>query len=209
MTTEINPTRSELLELKKKIELSQSGHALLKKKRDALILELFSAIKKAKNAREKLDREYEIAQEKIAISQAIDGIVKLKSVAFARTDSPYLTVKKQNIMGIEIPHISEVKAEKKIFERGYGIGSTSSRIDEACLFYEKIIEKIAIAAEFETIIKKILYEIEKTKRRVNALEYRIIPDLLENQKIIVTRLNERERENIFILKKVKKGIKRT
>ncbi len=201
---EVNPTRSELLELKRKIEFSQVGYDLLKKKRDALMLELFAAIKKAKDAREELDREYEIALEKIAVAQATDGIAKLKSSAFARTDTPDIIVEKQNIMGIEVPHISTVSVRKKLYERGYGIGNTSSRIDEASYHYEIVVEKIIIAAEFEAIIKRILTEIERTKRRVNALEHRIIPQLIETQQKIQTRLNEQERENIFVIKKIKK-----
>jgi V/A-type H+-transporting ATPase subunit D len=196
-----------LQEVKKRITLSQTGYSLLRKKRDALMMELFSAIERAKDAREELESEYDLAREKIAEAQATDGIAKLKSAAFARTDTPRIVVKTQNIMGIEVPHISETSVQRKIFERGYGIGGTSSRIDEASTHYERVLEKVMIAAEVETIIKKVLSEIERTKRRVNALEYKIIPDLQETQKIIQMHLNERERESLFVVKRIKKGMK--
>ncbi|MHC1598609.1 MAG: V-type ATP synthase subunit D, partial [Candidatus Methanofastidiosia archaeon] len=145
----------------------------------------------------------------IAIAQATDGIAKLKSSAFARTDTPDIIVEKQNIMGIEVPHISNVSVRKKLYERGYGIGNTSSRIDEASYHYEIVVEKIIITAEFEAIIKRILTEIERTKRRLNALEHRIIPQLIETQQKIQARLNEQERENIFVIKKIKKDMRGT
>ncbi len=205
-TREVNPTRSELIELKRKISLSETGYSLLKKKRDALMIELFNAIKKAKAAREELDDAYEAAQTNMAIAMATDGIVKLKSAAFAREDTPDITVVEQNIMGIEVPHISEAAVIKKLYERGYGIGGTSSRIDEACRYYEIVLEKAIVTAEFETIINRILAEIDKTKRRVNALEYKILPQLEEAQKTVQTRLNEREREGLFVVKRIKKKI---
>ncbi len=205
-TREVNPTRSELIELKRKISLSETGYSLLKKKRDALMIELFNAIKKAKEAREELDDAYEAAQTNMAIAMATDGIVKLKSAAFAREDTPDITVVEQNIMGIEVPHISEAAVIKKLYERGYGIGGTSSRIDEACRYYEIVLEKAIVTAEFETIINRILAEIDKTKRRVNALEYKILPQLEEAQKTVQTRLNEREREGLFVVKRIKKKI---
>ena len=205
-TREVNPTRSELIELKRKISLSETGYSLLKKKRDALMLGLFTAIKKAKEAREELDAAYEAAQTTMAIAMATDGIVKLKSAAFAREDTPDITVVAQNIMGIEVPHISEAAIIKKLYERGYGIGGTSSRIDEACRYYEIVLEKAIVTAEFETIINRILSEIDKTKRRVNALEYKILPQLEEAQKTVQTRLNEREREGLFVVKRIKKKL---
>jgi len=195
------------LVVKKRIKLSQMGYSLLKKKRDALIIELLESIKKAKDAREEFETEYRLAREKMAMAQATDGIVKIKSAAFARIEGPTFSLTKTNIMGIEVPHISKTQVQSSIFKRGYGIGSTSSRIDEASNHFEKVVEKIIVAAEFETIIKKILSEIERTKRRVNSLELKTIPELLEAQKMINDRLNEQEREKNFIIKKIKKDVR--
>ncbi len=168
---------------------------------------MLSSIEKAKDARAELDREYAMARTKIAMAQATDGIVKIKSAAFARKEGPTFLLKKANVMGIEVPHISRTKVQTSVFERGYGIGSTSSSIDEASLHYERVVERIIMAAEFETIIKKILVEIEKTKRRVNSLEFKTIPELLDAQKRINDRLNEQERDRNFLIKKIKKDIK--
>ncbi len=172
------------------------------------MIELFNAIKKAKEAREELDDAYEAAQANMAIAMATDGIVKLKSAAFAREDTPDITVVEQNIMGIAVPHISEALVIRKLYERGYGIGGTSSRIDEACRYYEIVLEKAIVTAEFETIINRILSEMDRTKRRVNALEYKILPQLEEAQKTVQAHLNEREREGLFVVKRIKKKISR-
>ncbi|MCZ7394817.1 MAG: V-type ATP synthase subunit D, partial [Candidatus Methanoperedens sp.] len=85
----------------------------------------------------------------------------------------------------------------------YGIIGTSSRIDEAVDTYEILVEKIILAAEIETTMKKLLEDIEKTKRRVNALEFKVIPELSEAKDFIVLRLEEMERENTFRLKRIK------
>jgi len=143
----------------------------------------------------------------MALAQATDGIVKIKSAAFARKEGPTFTLKTANVMGIEVPHISETEVQTSVFERGYSIGSTSSSIDNASLHYERVVERIIVVAEFEAIIKKILIEIEKTKRRVNSLELKTIPELLDAQKRINDRLNEKERERNFLIKKIKKDIR--
>lgn len=200
---DIKPTRSELIELKKKIKLSESGHKLLKMKRDGLILEFFEILNKAKNIRAELDRDYKIAEENLAIAKTVMGSVAVKSTAFALTDKPEIELESKNVMGVVVPKIEYSSIKKPIHERGYGIIGTSSCIDEAVSAYETLVERIILAAEIETTMKKLLEDIEKTKRRVNALEFRVIPELKEAMNFIVLRLEEMERENTFRLKKIK------
>ena len=88
-------------------------------------------------------------------------------------------------------------------QRGYGVIGTSTYIDEATGAFENLVETIVQAAEIETTMKKLLDEIEKTKRRVNALEFKVIPELQEAEAFIELRLEEMERENIFRLKRIK------
>ncbi|MEM2900817.1 MAG: V-type ATP synthase subunit D [Thermoplasmata archaeon] len=199
----IKPTRSELLEINKKIKLSQSGHKLLKMKRDGLIMEFFNILNKAKDIRSQLVKEYRDAERKAAIARAVEGEVAIKSAAFAAVAIPKLKLQSKNVMGVVVPRIESESVRKKISERGYGIIGTSARIDEATKAYENLVEHIIIAAEVETTMKKLLDEIEKTKRRVNALEFKVIPDLNAAATFIRLRLEEMERENIFRLKKIK------
>lgn len=200
---DIKPTRSELIELKRKIKLSESGHKLLKMKRDGLILEFFEILEKAKTVRYELDAQFMAAQEKINIAKSVEGIVTVKSTAFSFKDAPALEVQSKNVMGVVVPKIDSSSVRKDLNARGYGIIGTSSRIDEAVDAYESLVEKIIEAAEIETTIKKLLDEIEKTKRRVNALEFKVIPELSEARDFIMLRLDEMEREETFRLKRIK------
>ncbi|WP_094227825.1 V-type ATP synthase subunit D [Methanolobus psychrotolerans] len=200
---DVKPTRSELIELKKKIQLSQGGHKLLKMKRDGLILEFFEILNKAKDVRTELDAAYEDASRKIGIANAVDGTITVKSTAFALKSKPEIELESRNIMGVVVPKIESSSVKKSINERGYGILGTSSYTDEAADAYEHLVEKIILAAEIETTMKKLLDDIEKTKRRVNALEFKVIPELQEAMTFIRLRLEEMERENTFRLKRIK------
>ncbi len=200
---DVKPTRSELIELKKKIKLSEGGHKLLKMKRDGLILEFFEILEKAKSIRAELDAQFNVSMEKVNIAKSVEGTLTVKSTAFSFKDTPSLEVQSKNVMGVVVPKIESSSVRKRINDRGYGIIGTSSRIDEAVDTYEVLVEKIILAAEIETTIKKLLDEIEKTKRRVNALEFKVIPELTEARDFIMLRLDEMERENTFRLKRIK------
>lgn len=201
--SDVKPTRSELLEVKKKIALSEKGHKLLKMKRDGLIMEFFKILGQAKDVRKKLAEKYKIAEQKIAIAKAVEGVITVNSAAFALKDEPEIRLVSKNVMGVVVPVIQSKSIKKRIDERGYGIIGTSSRIDEAAKAFEDLVEDIILAAEIETTMRKLLDDIEKTKRRVNALEFRVIPELKATASFITLRLEEMERENIFRLKRIK------
>ncbi|MBW2976333.1 V-type ATP synthase subunit D [Candidatus Woesearchaeota archaeon] len=202
MAQDIKPTRSELLKVKKQIKLAMSGYSLLKKKRDGLILEFFEILKKAKTLREELANEYKIALEKINIARTMEGDLKVNSIAMAIKEIPKIELMTRNIMGIKVPKIESSEIRKAFMERGYGVYN-SSAVDEAAAAYEKVVEKILLAAEVETSMRKLLNEIEKTKRRVNALEFVVMPNLEKIKSFIMLRLEELERENIFRMKRIK------
>ena len=202
MPQDIKPTRSELLKLKRQIRLAKSGYNLLKKKRDGLILEFFEILKKAKTLREELVNEYKTALEKINIARTLEGDLKVKSIAMAIKDIPDVKLTAKNIMGVKVPKIESAEIKKAFMERGYGVYN-SSAVDEAAEAYERVAEKIILAAEVETSMRKLLNEIEKTKRRVNALEFVVIPNLDKVRSFIQLRLEEIERENIFRMKRIK------
>jgi V/A-type H+-transporting ATPase subunit D len=200
---EVKPTRSELLEIKRKVKLTKSGYKILKMKRDGLILEFFKILEQAKLVREKVTRHYELAMEKIAVANAVDGVIAVKSAAFALKTSPEIKLRSKNVMGLVVPLIEASSIRIPMDQRGYGVIGTSVYIDEAAKAFEDLVETIIEAAEIETTMKKLLDEIEKTKRRVNALEFKVIPELQEAEAFIRLRLEEMERENIFRLKRIK------
>lgn len=202
-TADVKPTRSELLEIKKKIKLTKSGYKILKMKRDGLILEFFKILEQAKDIRDKVNRDYDEAMRCIAIAKAVDGAIAVQSAAFALKTHPELSLRSKNIMGIVVPEIEANSIRTPMDQRGYGVIGTSVYIDEAAKAFENLVETIIEAAEIETTMKKLLEEVEKTKRRVNALEFKVIPELTAARDFIKMRLDEMEREELFRLKKIK------
>jgi len=199
----IKPTRSELLELKKRITLSEKGYKLLRMKRDTLIMEFFKVLVRARNIRTQLLAQYLRAERRISLAMSAEGVLAVKSAAFALRDKPDIRLESKNVMGVVVPLIESKGIRKQVHERGLGIIGTSSRINEAARAYEELVENIIVAAEVETTIRKLLDEIDRTRRRVNALEFKVIPELKEAAAMISFRLEELERENIFRLKRIK------
>lgn len=203
MAEQIVPTRSELIKLKARIALSQRGHKLLKMKRDGLMYELFQILPKVKGIRANLVQNYRTATQKMATAQSVEGVLNIKSIAYTRRNPPSLSMGRKNIMGVVVPTVKAEAVVRPLAERGYGILGTSALIDETVDAFENLVDLIIKAAELETTLKRILEEVERTKRRVNALEFKVIPELTEMKNFITMRLEEIERENIFRLKKIK------
>jgi len=200
---DVKPTRSELINLKKRIALSERGYKILKMKRDGLILEFFKVLEQAKDTRGELMEKYEHARELMAVANTVEGAIGVKAAAFSVQEVPAIAVTSKNIMGVVVPDIESSKVRKGLNERGYGILGTTSVIDETALSFEDLVDSIIRSAEIETTMKKLLDEIESTKRRVNALEFKVIPELTAARDFIKMRLDEMEREELFRLKRIK------
>lgn len=200
---DIKPTRSELISIKRRIKLSERGYNILKMKRDGLILEFFKVLQQAKDTRGVVTERYTHAMEMIALAETVEGAIGVKAAAFSVADVPEISLKSKNIMGVVVPEIEASSVRKSVLDRGYGVLGTSAVIDEAAEAFEELLEAIIEAAEIETTMKRLLDEIESTKRRVNALEFKVIPELSEARDFIKMRLDEMEREELFRLKKIK------
>ncbi|UWG49370.1 Archaeal/vacuolar-type H+-ATPase subunit D [Halalkaliarchaeum sp. AArc-CO] len=203
MAEDVKPTRKNLMAIEDRIELSERGHDTLEQKRDGLIMEFMDILDQAKDVRSQLDDDYETAQRKINMARAMEGDVAVRGAAAALKEYPEITTQSKNIMGVVVPQIESTKVRKDLEERGYGVLGSSARIDETADAYEQLLETIILAAEVETAMKKMLEEIETTKRRVNALEFKLLPELHDNKEYIEQKLEEQEREEIFRLKKIK------
>ena len=203
MALNVKPTRSELIALKKRIKLSERGYKLLKMKRDGLILEFFKVLAEAKDLKNELAEKYARAQEMIAIAETVEGTIGVKAAAMAASENPEIDLKSKNIMGVVVPKIESKSVKKSLNNRGYGVIGTSAAIDEAAEAFEDLVECIILSAELETTMKRLLDEIEGTKRRVNALEFKVIPEQVEARNFIKMRLDEMEREELTRLKRTK------
>ena len=203
MADDVKTTRLELIETRGRIRLAENGHKLLKQKRDVLVLEFFKIMKQAQDQRTELNGRMKEAFEALGMAQAYHGILEVENIALAVKRAPNVDVQSKNVMGVQIPHIKGEYVSKTLEQRGYSVQGSSAKIDEAASAFEKSLEIIIKLAETENALKKLLKEIEKTKRRVNALDYIMIPKLKGTAKYIIMRLEEMERESFISLKTIK------
>ena len=204
---EVRPNRSELLERKQQITLAEQGMDLLKQKRDALLIEFMSVMDETLRLSNDLQRTTNEAQYSLAIAKAVDGTVSVRSAAFATRGEVTIDMTGSKIMGIAVPVVTKGESPLRTsFTRGYAITGVSSRIDETADKFERILDVIIEYADIETRLKRLGEEIQKTNRRVNALEQITVPQLKEQVSYIRQALDERAREELFRLKKVKKKI---
>ena len=206
MAEKANPTRMELLKTKSRIKLAKNGHNLLKQKRDALIMEFFKILKKAKDLRGELNDKMGVAYKSLSIAHAYHTTFELESVAAGLEEDLALEVKARNVMGVSIPEIQAQIEEKKFGERGYSIMGTSAKIDDVVDDFGEVLRLVVTLAETETAIRRLIKEIEKTKRRVNALEFVVLPRLEQQRDDIVFRLEEMERDSFVSLKVIKRRL---
>ncbi|HUI39422.1 MAG TPA: V-type ATP synthase subunit D [Methanothrix sp.] len=197
------PTRAVLIALKRRMKTAQTGHSLLKMKRDGLMIEFFEVLNKAKTVRKELVEALIKAEQRLNMAKAIEGTVAINSVAYALQTEPAIQLQSRNIMGVVVPKIAAESVQKKMYERGYGIIGTSAAIDEAAEAYETLLDKVILAAEVETALIRLVEDIDSTKRRVNALEFKVIPDIKDTIKFISMALEEMERDNVVKLKMLK------
>jgi V/A-type H+-transporting ATPase subunit D len=205
---QVKPTRMELMKKKAQIKLAEQGRDLLREKMDALIQEFFKILTTVSNSREELEQVSRSADLALLIAQSVDDPVSLKSASFATRESITVDISGKNIMGVPVPVIEKKRVSKSMLERGYGIISTSGRIDETAERFEAELDLLIELAETETAMRRLGTEIQMNRRRVNALEQILIPELKNQAKYIKNAIEEREREDLFRLKKVKTIIER-
>ena len=203
MALDIKPTRSELIKLKGRIKQTKNGYKLLKMKRDGLFHEFRKLLAEMIEAKKELTDTYRLAKQRIDLANAIEGGLKVRSAAIANSASPEVEVERRNIMGVVVPSVSGTNLKQAFGDRSIGFTGSSPYIDEAADSFGNLIEKMVKAAEMEATLKRLLAEIEATKRRVNALEFKVIPELEEARVFIQLRLEEMEREETFRLKRFK------
>ena len=204
---EVRPTRSELLERKQQIALAEQGMDLLKQKRDALLIEFMGVMDETLRLSESLQKTVAEAQYSLAVAKAVDGTVTLRSAGMATKSEIVVEMTGTKIMGVSVPVVTKGESPiRSSFTRGYAVTGVTSRVDETADKFERILDVIIEYADIETRLKRLGEEIQKTNRRVNALEQVTVPGLKEQVSYIRQTLDERAREDLFRLKKVKKKI---
>jgi V/A-type H+-transporting ATPase subunit D len=200
LTSNIRPTRLEYIRTKRRILIAKKGLKLLKLKRQALILEFFNTSKTAAALRGNLQSELIKGYETIRLAEMLAGSMRLENEAMKMSQMANLQVMSKSIMGVHIPKI--VGGKRELLAEHLLELPTS--INESIRVFQKIHTIVLDIAEKETALRKLLYEIERTKRKSNAIENVFIPKLLSALKFITFRLNEMERDTFIMLKTVKR-----
>jgi len=201
----IHPTRMELLEINKRITLATKGHKLLKEKRDTLVTEFFDIIREEKKVRKMLMKKMDEAYKNLAMAEAVLGADEVETLAKSVSESKSINIGIRNVMGVKLPRMElKSKDESKKYDEMMNLPHVSLKLKEAAENFDEVSRDMIKLAELQESLMKLGEEIKKTKRRVNALEYILIPRLKATRDYIRMRLEEMERENFFRLKAIKR-----
>jgi len=204
---DVSPTRSQLLALREQADVAHVGMEMLESKRDALLVEFMNVVDSTLKLSEELTRVLASAQYALEVARSHDGESVVHSAALASHGEILMDMDGYKVMGVAVPVITPGEERfRTAFTRGYAPTGVSTRVDSAAEKFESSIRKIMRYAEQETRLRRLGDEIARTNRRVNALEQIRIPQLEDQMRYIEQTLDERSREELFRLKKVKKNI---
>lgn len=201
MAVLVAPTKSNLIKAKSSLALSKKGYELLDKKRNVLIKEMMVWVNKAKTMHNEI---YIVLEEAYGFLQKANvtlGVKNVEDMSYSVPNEESYDILLKSVMGIDIPTIKYNQDED--FTPAYGFYNSNGSLDEARKKFQSVKEKIYELAEVENSIFKLAKEIEKTKKRTNALKYVQIPKYKEQVKYITDVLEEKEREDFFRLKRLK------
>ena len=203
-STQVNPTRMELTRQKKKLATATRGHKLLKDKRDELMRQFLELVRENKTLREKVEEGLEAVNKNFVLARASSSDQALNTALLAPKQEVYLNADTRNVMSVEIPvFTTSTRSADEGDIYSYGFAFTSGDLDDAVKSLQELLLDMLRLAEVEKSCQLMAAEIEKTRRRVNALEYVMIPDAQEKIRYITMKLDENERSTQIRLMKVK------
>lgn len=202
--TQVNPTRMELTRLKKKLVTAVRGHKLLKDKRDELMRQFLDKVRENKALREEVETALVSANQNFMLARAGMPDEMLNTALLAPKQELTISAGTQNVMSVEVPDFDfKTRTPDQNDMYSYGFAFTTGDLDDAILSLSDVFPKMLKLAEVEKSCQLMAAEIEKTRRRVNALEHVMIPELQTNIKYITMKLDENERSTQIRLMKVK------
>ncbi|HVP18068.1 MAG TPA: V-type ATP synthase subunit D [Spirochaetia bacterium] len=201
---QVNPTRTELLNRRAQIRLAMQGAELLRGKREALVREFLTGLSAFNQARDSMRKSLIRAKRALIRALSLDGPEAVASAALASGQGVVIGLEERNIWGVRVVNVTTAWRARGPADRGYSPLDTSARIDESAERFEEVLAEIVHVAPLDRKMRRLAEEIRKTSRRVNALEQRLLPDLREQVRFIRSTLDQREREDVFRLKRLKK-----
>ena len=203
MPKQINPTRMELTRLKKRLKTAARGQKLLKDKRDEMVRRFIEIIRRNKELREEVEQKLSAAMGRFSVARAEMGNAAVEEALIYPVRNAEIETGLRNIMSVDVPTIKLIPDGNESCELPYGFAFTSSELDGAVLDLAELLPLLIELAETEKACNMLANEIEKTRRRVNALEHVMIPEMEESIKYITMKLEENERGTKTRLMKVK------
>lgn len=192
-----------LMDLKRRTKSAQRGHKLLKDKQDGLMQEFLTVIRSAKELRSKVEGEIGQAFHQFLLASAWLTDAQLENALSSPEAKISLEVETKNVMSVRIPFFT---IRKEGNPRAYGFSGTNALLDEAVTKFDELFETLIELAQIEKQAESLAIELETTRRRVNALEHKMIPDLLETVKYITMKLDESERSGIIATMRIKASL---
>ncbi len=199
----INPTRINLINLKKRVVVARKGHGILKRKREILVLEFLKVLRQSSESRSKLNEMIQESYKMVETASTYVGNFELQAVAMRMGETNPVGMSVKNIMGVRIP---EIEREQSSSMASQLLFSSSLAVDDLNETFTQATNSIIDVAQREQGLKRLVLEIDKTKRRVNALDYKVIPGMIAQQRYIRMRLEEIDRDTFSALKHVKKKL---
>ncbi len=198
----VNPTRMELKRLKGRLKTATRGHKLLKDKSDEMIRRFVEYAKENKRLRAEVEEELAAALQSFVLAKAVSDEATIQEALAMPSKSVELELSTTNVMSVLVPKI-DIKESKSDESYPYAFSEVTAQLDSSIMTMSSLLEKLIRLAEVEKTCNMLAVEIEKNRRRVNALEYVMIPQIEETIKFITMKLEENERGNIVRLMKVK------
>ncbi len=199
----VNPTRMSLMDLKRRTKAAQRGHKLLKDKQDGLMKQFMTIIRTAKELRMKVEEQLGEAFRAFLTASVWLSDAQLINALSSPQAKIQLNVQTKNVMSVHIPFFDVVK-EGQI--KSYGLVGTNALLDKSIDAFDELFTTLIELAQIEKQAESMAIELETTRRRVNALEHKMIPDMLETVKYITMKLDETERAAIIATMKIKAGL---
>jgi V/A-type H+-transporting ATPase subunit D len=206
MAEVVSATRMNLLQRRDQLRVAQQGVDLLKRKRDALVAGFFKIVRESLAARERLSAACREAYVMLTLAKAWEGREALEAAALPARRDILVDIDIRNVWGTKIPEVTIADVRRPMMERGQNPVATSARTIESTGNFEEVLAAILAVAATEIKLRKIGEEIKKTTRRVNALEQVVIPRLRSETRYIASVLEQRAREDVFRLKRIKKKL---
>ena len=199
----VNPTRMELSKLKVRLKTATSGHKLLKDKQDELMRQFIGLVKENRKLRLKVEGKLQDSFKDFLLARGVMSDEMLEDAITFSQQELGVDIKTKNVMSVNVPKMTFNQTESEEIAYSYGYAQTSADLDDAIEGLNKVMRNLLELAEVEKACQLMADEVEKTRRRVNALEYMTIPQLKETIRFIQMKLDENERGSITRLMKVK------